>query len=87
MARSHEHRCISLLDLPESLLIHICRYLPTESKCRAELVCKTLREVLSNPAPGTFVWDVIRLDDTVFSKAPLSLLNRRASRLSYRSHL
>ena len=87
VARSLEHRCISLLDLPESLLISIFRCMPTETKCRAELVCKTFRDVLSNPAPGTFVWDVISLDDAVFSKAPLSQLNRQAVYLSYHTCL
>ncbi len=61
-----KRRCISLLDLPETLIIKILRCLPTKSKCQAERVCKTFREVLSDPTPGSFVWDVLRLDDPVF---------------------
>ena len=75
MADTHEHRPVSLLDLPESLLVHILRYLPTQTKCLAELVCKALRDVLSNPTPGSFVWGDIRLDDPVFSNVPLPVLN------------
>ncbi len=76
VARTHKHRPVSLLDLPESLLIHTLRHLPTETKCRAELVCKAFRDVLSNPTPRDFVWDVLCLDDPVFSNVPLSVLNK-----------
>ena len=65
-----------LLDLPESLITSILRCLPTESKCQAERVCSAFREVLSNPAPGSFVWDRVSLEDSVFQKPPVHELNR-----------
>ena len=74
---SDKRRCISLLDLPESLITSILRCLTTKSKCQAERVCRTFREVLSNPAPGSFVWDVLSLDDPVFHHMSLYDLNRR----------
>ena len=48
------------------------------SKCQAELVCRTFRELLSNPTPGGFVWDVLDLADDVFQAIPLPELNRQA---------
>lgn len=68
-----------LLDLPESLITSILRCLPTESKCQAERVCSAFREVLSNPAPGSFVWDRVNLEDAVFQKLPVDALRRQVS--------
>ncbi len=76
-----------LLDLPESLLVHILRCLPTKEKCQAKLVCKAVKELLSNPALGNFVWDVIRLDDPVFSDVLLSVMNKYAFYLPSSSSL
>ena len=42
-------------------------------------MCKTFREILSNPTPGDFVWDIITLDDPVFRQAPLQAVSRQAS--------
>ena len=66
-----------LLDLPESLIISILRCLPTDSKCQAERVCRTFRKMLSNPAPGSFVWDRVSLEDSTFQKLPVHALNRQ----------
>ena len=76
--RQHEHNCNSLLDLPENLIISILRYLPVETKCRAELVCRTFRELLSNPTQGEFVWGTLALHGQPFDNVDLSVLNRQA---------
>ena len=73
------HRRISLVELPDNLITNALRYLSTRERCEAELVCKTFREILSNPTPGDFVWDVLSLDDPVFQKAYLPDLSRQAS--------
>ena len=76
VACTYERRCTGLLDLPENLIINILRYLPTGSKCQAELVCRSFREILNNPTAVDFVWDVINLRDLVFEKVSLDALNR-----------
>ena len=76
--RQHEHKCTSLLDLPENLITNILRYLPVQTKCLAELVCKTFRELLSNPTQGDFVWDTLQLHGQLFDNVDLSVLNRQA---------
>ena len=58
-----------LLSLPESVIANILTNLPTASKCRAQLVCRTFRDILSQPAPG--VWGVIDLADPCFSTESL----------------
>ena len=69
---------IGLLDLPEALIVSILRHLPTKSKCQAEAVCKTFRRLLSDPAPGSSVWDHLSLEDSLFQKPALHALNRQA---------
>ncbi|CAL5222656.1 g5053 [Coccomyxa viridis] len=76
LARTDERRCISLLDLPENLIIDILRYLPTKSKCQAELVCRTFREILSNPNPADYVWDVLDVNASVLQHIPLPALHK-----------
>ena len=78
-ACTDEHRCSSLLDLPESLISSILRQLPTKDKCRAERVCRIFREILGNPSPGDFVWHTLSLDDLVFRRVPLDMLARQDS--------
>ena len=85
--RTDKRRCMNLLDLPENLIISILRCLPTKSKCQAEAVCRTFREVLSNPTPGSFVWDDLSLDDMIFHSIPLCELNRRVLCSASRSDL
>ncbi len=77
-ACTHEQRCISLLDLPKEMISSVLRHLPTKSKCQAELVCRTFREVLSNPTPRDFVWNILDLNDSIFQRVPLNVLNRQA---------
>ena len=77
-ACTEEPRCIGLLDLPEALIVSILRHLPTQSKCQAELVCKCFRQLLSDPAPGYFVWDHVSLEDEIFQKPSVQELNRQA---------
>ena len=77
-ACTDKRRCTSLLDLPESIVISILRVLPVKSKCQAEVVCKTFREVLSNPAPPGFVWDEFHLDASDFQAMSVHALNRHA---------
>ena len=87
MACTDKRRCVSLLDLPENLIISILRCLPTRSKCQAETVCKTFREVLSNHTRGSFVWDVLALDNLVFQDLSVHGLNRQVfSILSHPGH-
>lgn len=76
LARTDERRCISLLDLPENLIIDILRYLPTKSKCQAELVCRAFREILSNPNPADYVWDVLDVNTSVLQHIPLPALHK-----------
>ena len=71
-------KCIGLLDLPEALIVSILRSLPTQSKCRAESVCKIFRQLLSDPAPGSFVWDRVSLEDKMFQKPSVQALKRQA---------
>lgn len=78
MACTDRRRCTGLLDLPENLITSILQRLPAKSKCQAEVVCKSLREVLGNPAPGTFVRGCLDLEDPFFERAPLQELNRHA---------
>ncbi len=77
LACTQERKRTRLLDLPESLIVSILRCLPTESKRQAELVCRDFREVLSNPAPGSLVWDRVSLEDSMFQHAPVYALNRQ----------
>ena len=60
---------IDLLDLPEGLLSSILKHLSIKSKCQSQLVCRTFRDVLHNPCPGSFVWDTVQLEDPVFEAA------------------
>ncbi len=76
IACTEEQKSTCLLDLPEELISSILRRLSTRGKCQAQVVCRTFREVLSNPTPGNFVWGVIDLRDSVFVKVPLDVLNR-----------
>ena len=70
IVRTDERRCTSLHDLPNILITSVLRCLSTREKCQAQVVCRTFRDVLSNPAPRKFVWDVIDLRDSVFLKVP-----------------
>ena len=85
MACTDKRRCVSLLDLPESLITGILRCLPTRSKCQAETVCRTFREVLSNPITGGFVWEVLDLDGSLFQKLSVHGLNRQVLSIAYRT--
>ena len=58
-----------LLSLPENVIANISANLPTASNCRQQLVCRTFRDILSQPAPG--VWGVIDLEDPCFSRAKM----------------
>ncbi len=81
-ARAHEHGCISLLDLPDSLISSVLRQLPTKEKWQAERVCKLFGGILGNPSPGDFVWDTVSLGDLVFQRVPLNVLTRQGLSVS-----
>ena len=44
------------------------------AKMQAELVCTTFRNVLSDPDPGTYVWDALHLNE--LQGIPVSALHR-----------
>ena len=64
--RSRSGTCINLINLPENVIVNILRCLPIDSKCKAQLVCKTFRDILCQPSPG--VWGVVDLHDRLFDK-------------------
>ena len=47
--RSRNGTCITLINLPENVIVNILRCLPIDSKCKAQLVCKTFRDILCQP--------------------------------------
>ncbi len=67
----------SLLDLPDSLISSIVRQIPTKEKCQAESVCRTFRRILGNPSPGDFVWQTVSLEDPIFQRISVDVLNRQ----------
>ena len=72
MDRPQQYGGKGLLSLPENVIANILSYLPTAIKCQAQLVCRTFRDILSQPAPG--VWGVIDLESSCFDKAQLPSL-------------
>ena len=48
-----------LLDLGQNLIVNICRVLSVRDKLRLRMVCRGLRDLLDNPAPGEGIWGVV----------------------------
>ena len=69
---------LSLLDLPEALLISIVKqHLPLKSKIHLQAVSREFRDILRKPHGGSAIWDIIELDDPVFERAHPTALARQ----------
>lgn len=66
-----------LVTLPNDLLISILKQLPLETKCKAQAVCQTFKNILWKPSQGSFVWDSIQLDNPIFESASPTALARQ----------